>query len=142
MNYFTVDVLTPYAIVGKDIPCESLLIPTVRGQINVLPEHTHFITELDNGHLTVFGGADDPTRSFNITGGICKVLNKKVTILTTAGEEDQDIDAERAREALENALEHLKKGELSGDEFEKYTRKVERARLRIQLAEEDSSGRK
>ena len=141
MNYYTVDVLSPNEIIAKDIPCESLVIPTVRGQINVLPEHTHIITELDNGHMIVFGGADDPTRSFLITGGICKVLNDKVTILTTAGEEDKDIDLERAKLALENALEHLRKGDLAVDEFEKYERKVERARLRVQIAEEDIAGK-
>lgn len=142
MNYFTVDVLTPYAVVAKEVPCESLIIPTVRGQINVLPEHTHLITELDNGHMTIFGGADDPTRSFNLTGGICKVLQNKVTILTTAGEEDQDVDLERAKLALENAMEHLKNGDLSRDDFEKYSRKIERAKLRIQIAEENDSGKR
>lgn len=142
MNYFTVDILTPYAVIAKDIPAESLLIPTVRGQINVLAEHTHIISQLETGHMSIFGGADDPTRSFHITTGICKVLKDKIMILTPAAEEDTGIDLTRAKEALENALEKLKTGDLDDYEFEKFSRKAERARLRIQLSEENNSFKK
>jgi F-type H+-transporting ATPase subunit epsilon len=120
MNYFTVDILTPYKVVAKDIPAESLLIPTVSGQINVLPHHTHVITKLDTGTLSVFGGADDPDRFFTITTGICKVLEDKIVVLSNVSEEWIDIDVERAKQALDNARERLHSEALSDDEIEKY----------------------
>jgi F-type H+-transporting ATPase subunit epsilon len=55
MKYYTVDILTPSKIIAKNIPAESLLIPTVRGQINVLENHTHIVSKLSTGVLTVFG---------------------------------------------------------------------------------------
>ena len=56
MNYYTVEILTPSKIIAKKMPAESLLIPTTRGQINVLEDHTHIVTKLAPGILSVFGG--------------------------------------------------------------------------------------
>ena len=137
MNYFTVDLLTPEKVVAKDIPCESLLIPTVRGQINVLPHHTHLINRLNTGVLSIFGGADDPDRHFSVTYGICKVLEDKVIIMSHTSEECGDIDEERAQAAYDNAMGRLNSGDaLSDDELQKFQRKAERAQLRLQLSKQ------
>jgi F-type H+-transporting ATPase subunit epsilon len=136
MNYFVVDILTPSKIIAKNIPAESLLIPTTRGQINVLENHTHLVTKLSAGVLTVFGGADYADRSFTITTGVCKVLDNKVVILSNTSEESVDVDLERAKLALKRSEEKLANTEgLSLEEVEKYLRKSERAKLRIQLAD-------
>ncbi|MBT3584366.1 MAG: ATP synthase F1 subunit epsilon [Halobacteriovoraceae bacterium] len=136
-NAFTVDILTPDKVVGKNIPAESLLIPTVRGQINVLADHTHIVSKLETGTLSVFGGADDPDRHFSVTIGVCKLLKDKVIVLANTSEEVHEIDVERAKRALGNAEDKLKSAEtLSEDELVKYQRKVGRARLRIQMAQE------
>ena len=136
MNYFLVDVLTPSKIVAKNVSAESLLIPTSRGQINVLENHTHLITKLSTGVLTLFGGADYADRNFLITVGVCKILENKITILANTAEESSDVDVERAKLALQRAEEKLKNPDsLSTEEVEKFTRKVERAKLRIQMGE-------
>lgn len=136
MNHFTVDVLTPNKVIAKDVPCESLLIPTVRGQINVLAQHTHIVNQLGTGQLSVFGGADDVDRHFSITHGICKVLENKITILSNTAEETHEIDGERARRALDHATQYLADHDsLTDDEITKFQRKIERANLRIQMAE-------
>ncbi len=133
-NFFTVDILTPGKIAAKDIPARSLLIPTERGQINVLPDHTHIVTRLSTGQMSIFGGADDPDRHFTITTGICKVLEDKIIILTNTTEEDKEIDIERAERALQDAQDVLAHESLDDDQLERYHRKAERAKLRIQLA--------
>lgn len=136
MNYFTVDLLTPEKVVARDIPAESLIIPTVRGQINVLPNHTHIINRLSTGTLSIFGSADDPDRHFTVTYGICKVLENKVIIMSHTSEENHEISEERATRALEEAQAKLNSDSpMSDDEVEKYRRKVERAQLRLQLAQ-------
>ena len=132
-NFFTVDILTPSKVVAKDIPAEALLIPTATGQINVLPQHTHIVTQLETGKVSVFGGSDDPDRHFTVTNGVCKVLEGKIVILTTTSEEDTEIDAERAKLALENAEDRLTNSTLTEDEFVKYQRKKMRAQLRMQM---------
>jgi F-type H+-transporting ATPase subunit epsilon len=135
MNYFTVDILTPSKIVAKDIPAESLLVPTVKGQINVLAQHTHIVSKLETGLISVFGGADDADRFFTVSTGVCKVLDNKITILAGTSEEKQEIDQVRAEEALKNAEEVLNTQALSDEDYQKWQRKKERAQLRIQLSQ-------
>ena len=69
-------------------------------------------------------------------GGFALVNNNKITILANTSEESTDVNVERAKLALKNAEDKLKNTEgLSLEEVEKYQRKVERAKLRIQLGE-------
>jgi F-type H+-transporting ATPase subunit epsilon len=136
MKNFTVDILTPSKIIAKGMPAESLLIPTVRGQINVLENHTHFITKLAPGVLTAFGGADYADRHFVLSLGTCKIQDDKIIILANTAEEGFNVDVERAKLALKNAEEHLKNTDiLSQDEIEKYQHKAELAKIRIQMTE-------
>ncbi|EQC43364.1 ATP synthase F1 subunit epsilon [Bacteriovorax sp. Seq25_V] len=133
MNNFTVDILTPSKVIVKDAPAEDVLIPTLRGQIEVKKDHTHIVEKLNTGIISVFGGADDPDRHFFVSTGVCKVLNNKITILANTSEEDLEVDSERAELALNHANEKLS-GTLTDDEIEKFRRKAERAALRIQLS--------
>lgn len=134
MNNYTVDILTPAKIVAQDVPAESLLVPTVAGAINILKDHTHVVSKLEMGIITIFGGAEDPERYFTVASGVCKILDNKVTVLATTAEEDKEVDVERAKVALRNAEEKLYySDEMEDEEIEKYQRKVERARLRLQL---------
>jgi F-type H+-transporting ATPase subunit epsilon len=133
MNNYTVDILTPSSVIAKDIPAENVLIPTLRGEIEIKKDHTHIVEKLNPGIVSVFGGADDPDRHFYVTVGVCKVLNDKITILSNSSKEDCDIDPERAEKALANAQDMLS-GTLSDEELIKYRRKAERAQIRLQLA--------
>jgi len=136
MKYFTVDILTPSKIIAKGIPAESLLIPTVRGQINVLEGHTHIVSKLASGVLSVFGGPDYADRHFALSSGVCKILENKIVILTNTAEENTDVDVERAKLALKNTEDHLKNTEgLSPQDIEKYHLKAELAKIRIQVGE-------
>lgn len=132
MNNFTVDILTPNKVIAKDIPAENVVIPTLKGQIEVMKDHTHVVEKLETGIVSVLGGSDDADRNFFVTVGICKVLQDKITILSNTAEESHEVDLERAELALNNAEEMLA-GTLSDEELSKYRRKAERAKLRIQL---------
>lgn len=136
MNNYTVEILTPSKALVRDLPAEALIVPTTRGQINILENHTHIVTKLDTGWLSVFGGADDADRHFAVSTGICKVLDGKVTVLAQTSEESKEIDTDRAKLALENAERRLANSDgLSDEDIEKYRRKAERAKLRIQMSD-------
>jgi len=136
MNFFVVDILTPSKTLLKNCPAESLIVPTKEGQITVLPHHTHYIGQLETGILSVFGGSDDPDHHFTVTTGAIKILENKVTILSDVAEPSASIDKERAIRSLERALEKLfDTSGLSLEEIEKFQRKIERAKLRLQILE-------
>ena len=135
-NHFIVNIFTPNKVIGQNIPAASLFVPSVDGQMNVLPNHTHIIVQLTTGVLSIFGGADDPDRHFCITYGVCKILKERIVILAITAEEDREIDCERAQKSLQNAQDILSSGKnLSDWEIEKYRRKAERAKLRIQMVQ-------
>ncbi len=132
-NNFTVDILTPGKIAGRGIPAESLLVPTTRGQINILANHTHLVTKLEAGVLAVFGGGKDADRHFAVGSGICKVLQDKVVILSEACEESHEVNEAMAKEAIEHSQQMLKKDDLTDEERDGYRRKILWAELQLQL---------
>ncbi|MFZ4712892.1 MAG: ATP synthase F1 subunit epsilon [Bacteriovoracaceae bacterium] len=133
MSYFKVDILTPAGVVDKNIDATSVVISTVRGEIAILPEHTHLITELAPGIMTV--KTDKGDRHFFLTTGIAKILKSKVTILAHTSEKAETIDKERAQRALVRAKEKLSgKEHLMDLDQVKYRRKLERAEYRIKAA--------
>lgn len=129
----SVDILTPVRTLAKDLKAKSLIVPTESGEINILPEHTHIITKLDTGILTVTDPQGHNT-FFSMTTGILKLINNKVTLLCAVSESPDDIDEQRAKNALNTADGYLKQGKFENEsEFIKYQRKLDRARVRIQL---------
>jgi F-type H+-transporting ATPase subunit epsilon len=135
MAFFSVDIITPNKVLAQDIPADSLLVPTSRGEINILPDHTHILTKLGTGSLMVYSPSGLEDRSFFISEGICKVLREKVLILAEVGEESKNIDLERAKRSMAHCQELLKTKTLSSEEFEEITQKLERAKLRVFLTE-------
>ena len=132
----TTDILTPEKALLRDAPSSSLLVPTARGQINILEHHAPLMASLAPGILSVFGGPEEADHHFVSTFGLCRVLGPRVTILLRACEEAREIDLERAQRALDNAREVLSsRDDLSDGDIQKWRGKIERAHIRIQLAQ-------
>jgi F-type H+-transporting ATPase subunit epsilon len=130
---FKLNLFTPKGVVIKDLECNDIVIPTVRGEINILPEHTHILTELSTGVLTA--KTTMGLRHFSVTAGLCRVLADTVTILSFTSERAEDIDLERAKSAKAKAMDRLSgKENLTDVDLIKFRRKLERAELRLRLA--------
>ena len=130
---FKLNLFTPKGVVIKDLECNDIVIPTVRGEINILPEHTHILTELSTGILTA--KTPNGVRHFSVTAGLCRVLKDTVTILSFTSEKAEDVDIERAKSAKAKAFDRLSGKESMGDvDLIKFRRKLERAELRVRLA--------
>lgn len=137
MSNFLLNIYTPNGVVIKDLKCSELAIPTVRGEINVLPGHTHILTEIDTGIMSVKTESNE--KHFSMTAGLCKVLGDKITILSTTSEKAEEIDLERARAAKLKAEARLKSNEpLTDVDMIKFQRKLQRANTRLRLAERAS----
>ncbi len=129
---FKLDLLTPNGAIVKNVECDEVLIPTCRGEINILPNHTHVLTTLNTGILTVRKGEEK--KYFSITHGTCKILGEKISILSSTSETADQIDLDRAKSALDRAEKKLKGEEhLSEVELIKHQRKLERAKTRVEI---------
>jgi len=134
MSHFKIEIFTPSSVVGRNLEADSIIVPTERGEINILPQHTHLMTKLETGAL-VLEQSGGRKKTFCVTKGICKVLKDKIVILTSAGESQDMIDEERAKRALEKSQSKLTSDDAMGDfEREKYMRKFVRAQVRIGIA--------
>ncbi len=126
---FELNLLTPNGVVVKKLKCSDLIIPTVRGEINILPNHTHLLTELSTGVMTV--KTSDGARHFHVTHGLCKVLREEVSILAITSETAEKIDLDRAKIAEKQAKEKLSgKESLTETDLMKFQRKLQRAQAR------------
>ncbi len=130
---FKLNLYTPKGVVIRDLECNDIVIPTVRGEINILPEHTHILTELSTGILTA--KTPNGVRNFSVTAGLCRVLADTVTILSFTSERAEDVDIERAKSAKAKAMDRLSgKESLTDVDLIKFRRKLERAEMRLRAA--------
>ena len=134
MSNFKLNIYTPNGVVVKDLACDELFIPTQNGEINVLKDHTHLITELGSGVLLAKGTSGD--RHFAVHAGLAKILGTEVTILSSTSEKAEAIDVERAKAAKAKAESRLQNMEALTDvDYLKFQAKLTRANVRIKLAE-------
>lgn len=133
MSNFTLNIFTPNGVILRGLKCDSFNIPTVNGEINVLPGHMNLISELSTGILKANIG--NGVRKFSITAGLLKVVEKEVNVLSTTSETAEDIDLARAQAAKKKAESRLKgDASLTDVDIIKFRRKLERAKARIRLA--------
>lgn len=133
MAAFKLSLLTPRGTIVKNLECSEVTIPTVRGEISILPDHTHILTELGTGILTLKSNMG--TRHFSVTAGICRVMKGTISILSFVSEEANSVDVERAKSAKSKATSRLSGQEtLSDVDLIKFRRKLERAETRLRLA--------
>ena len=58
---------------------DEVIAPSASGEVGILPGHTQYITILGPGRLSYRQG--DKTEELQITGGLCRVEENKVTVL-------------------------------------------------------------
>jgi F-type H+-transporting ATPase subunit epsilon len=80
-------------------------IPGKSGYLGILPGHAPLLSELGTGFLSYSAG----TRRWFVAlqGGFLEVRDDHVRVLATSAERAEEVDVERAREALKEAEEQL-----------------------------------
>jgi len=111
MGRLFLEIVTPEKIVVSQ-EVDSVVAPGTEGEFGVLPGHIHFLTGIVPGELRYNTGAGK--ESMAVTTGFAEVSNDKVSILVDAAEKASEIDAERARQAMERARERLGKDRRTG----------------------------
>ena len=76
---------------------------TTEGEIGVLPHHAPLLGQLAEGGVVTIYETSGSRRLVAVHGGFLSVTDQGVTILAEVAELSEDIDASRARAALERA---------------------------------------
>jgi F-type H+-transporting ATPase subunit epsilon len=110
----------------------SVTVPGRGGELGILPGHAALISELQTGVLSY--NEDGTTFQLHISGGFVEVNGDRVSVLAEIAERPEEIDAARARLALERTEKRLSSWSGSEEDFEKARAKLERSMVRLQLA--------
>lgn len=88
----------------KGVEGEMIFIPTQRGQIQLLKDHTHLITLLGIGSLVI----DKQPLRFVLSKGVCKVLDSQIILLAKEVFVKEELKKERIQEEMEKIQQRMK----------------------------------
>ncbi|MBC7909746.1 MAG: F0F1 ATP synthase subunit epsilon [Pyrinomonadaceae bacterium] len=134
----TLEVVTPERRVLAET-VDAVYLPSMSGELGILPGHTPLISQLQTGVLSYTkGGA---TTRLHVSGGFVEVNEDRVSVLAEVAEHPEEIDAARARLARDEAEKTLSAWSGSEEDFEVERARLERSLARLQLASPSSSDR-
>jgi len=100
----TLEIVTPDSRVYSDT-VDTVVIPTVEGEIGVLPGHLPLLTQVDHGELCVTKGS--ATEFIAVGGGFAQISGDKVSVLAEHACSEESIDENAVEEALNRAQKNL-----------------------------------
>lgn len=103
-----IKVVTPEKeILSEEV--DEVVIPTVGGELTILPEHVALLTQLAPGELQIKKGSK--TEHLVVVGGFLEVGNNTVTVLAdyaVVGINISEVQAQQAKERAEKAMKEKK----------------------------------
>jgi F-type H+-transporting ATPase subunit epsilon len=129
-NELQLIITTPERVVYQDI-VESVTLPTLDGEITILPNHVPLVSVLKAGELLIRKGGD--AQPYAIGGGFIEVDGKKLTILADTAEHVAEIDEQKAEEARHRAEKLKAEKRVDTEEYASLAAKLDRdlARLKV-----------
>jgi F-type H+-transporting ATPase subunit epsilon len=107
----TLEIVTPEALVYSE-SVDTVVIPTVEGEIGILPGHIPLVTQVGAGELRATKG--NVTQFLVVGGGFAQVTGEKVSILAENAIQEDKIDEHAVEDAMKRAENALKTKESLG----------------------------
>ena len=108
-----------------------LVAPGIDGELGVLPRHVPLLTMLKPGEICVVKDGEESFMA--VSGGFLEVLGNKVTILADTAERVEEIDVQRAEEALRRAREDVEASSADLD-LERALTSLRRSEARLKVS--------
>ncbi len=102
---FHLEIVTPRGVIFNG-GVESLSAPGMTGRYQVLRSHAPLLTSLKIGEVKVLD-ADGTNRRYAISGGFVEVRNNSVIVLADAAESAEEIDVDRAKKARDRSKKRI-----------------------------------
>ena len=109
---------------------ETVVAPGSEGELGVLPHHAAVMTMLQSGELRYRIGGDESYLS--VTGGFMDIRGDHVVVLADAAEHVDEIDEDRAQEAMEQARERIARRGADLD-LAQALKALQRSQVRLQV---------
>lgn len=111
---------------------DAVQLPTLSGELGILPGHTPLISQLQTGVLAYTrGGA---SQQLHVSGGFVEVNTDSVSVLAEIAERPEEIDAAQARSERDEAEKILNNANSTEEDAASARERFDRAQVRLQLA--------
>ncbi len=127
---FELEIATPDRLLVRE-QVSAAQIPASNGYLGILPNHSPLLSTMGTGELTYQQAGEE--RSLAVSGGVVEVEPDHVRVLVDRAERADEIDVERAQNALRRAEERLSKVP-PGADIARALHSLERARARVNTA--------
>ncbi len=124
------NILTPVKALYDD-EIDELIIPTVGGEIAILPNHVNLFTKIEPGEMII--KAKGREQYLAITGGFLQIQKNVITVLADYAVRSEEIEADKALAAQKRAEEILKKKEEGVSEQDYAVARSEMTRALLEL---------
>jgi len=131
---YNLSIVTPEKIFYEN-EIVSLIAPGIEGYLGILTDHAPLITAITPGKVTVKDNSDEVI-VLSVSNGFLEVSANTATLLVDAVEYASEIDADRAKKAMERARKRLVE-EAGKIDIPRARNAVERAKSRIRIASDD-----
>lgn len=101
----TLEIVTPEARVYSDT-IDTVVIPTVEGEIGILPGHIPLVAQVEHGELRVSKGNE--TRFLAVSGGFVQIEADTVRVLAESAITEEKIDENAVEAAIKRAEQEIK----------------------------------
>ncbi len=128
-----IKIVTPEKIVYEN-EVYQVSIPTMSGEITVLPNHIPLVSVMKSGELRIKDKSGEVHLA--VSGGFVEVRgNNEIVLLSDYAERVEEIDVQRAEEARKRAEEQMKQAKNVEDvDFAKLQALMDRNMNRIRIA--------
>lgn len=134
MKNFETKILTPDGPVFNGFAA-SVNVPGTEGNFQILSDHASLMSALEPGEIRVTQSEGSGEVRFSVSVGFVEVANNNVTILAEAAERVENIDVDRAQQALDRAKERIQAAVNNSDiDVLRAEAALQRAQNRLQLA--------
>ena len=91
-----------------DGKCVDLIVPALDGSREILAHHENMVIATKEGEVRCKTSEDSDWKVAVVGVGFVHIANNRVTMLVDTAERPEDIDAVRAQQAYERAVEQLR----------------------------------
>ncbi len=113
---------------------EKVVAPGMMGDLGILPGHTQLITTLRSGELRYIMADEDKTEvSLFVAGGILEVQPHLISVLADTALRAEDLDAERANNAMQRAKDALQGKDPKDLNYEALQTELDAAKAQIEM---------
>jgi len=99
------EIVTPESRVYSET-VDTVVIPTVEGEVGILPGHIPLVAQVGAGELRATKGS--VTQLLVVGGGFAQVTGEKVSILADSAIEEEKIDVNAVENAMKRAQDALR----------------------------------